>query len=315
MSNDVVRRRAGDCRRAEAVTVDYINMVMSTHPESPRRRPAHASLGTVAARIWLTAALLWAAPGVVVAANDSLVLLIQPILSAERTKQAFQPLADYLGRSADVRCVIATRPNFLAYWDTVRRREGYDLVLDAAHFTDYRIRKMGFHVLAKIPDSVSYTLLVPDTNPVIDPMELVGKSVATLGPPSIGAARLNSMFPNPARQPVIVEVQSVEEGMDLVLKRRVAGAILPTPIVSRQMAGGGGISVVATTEPIPHIALSAAPTVPSAVRERIRAALLSAHRVPDGQRMLAAIGFERFDPATPDMYADHGAILREYWGY
>ena len=290
-------------------------MEMSRYPESPRRRLAHASLGAVAACTWwLTAGLLWAAPGVVAAANDSLVLLIQPILSAERTKQAFQPLAEYLGRSAEMRCVISTQPNFLAYWDTVRRREGYHLVLDAAHFTDYRIQKLGFHVLAKIPDSVSYTLIVPDSDPVIDPMELIGKSVATLGPPSIGAARLSSMFPNPARQPVIVEVQSAEEGIELVLKRRVAGAILPTPIVSRQMAGGG-ISVVATTEPIPHIALSAAPTVPAAVRERIRAALLSAHRLPDGQRMLAAIGFERFDPATPEMYANHGSILREYWGY
>jgi hypothetical protein len=269
----------------------------------------------VAAWAWLVAGLLAVVPAGAAAADNSLVLLIQPILSADRTKQAFQPLADYLERNADVRCVIATRPNFLAYWDTVRRRDAYDLVLDAAHFTDYRIRKMGFHVLAKIPDSVSYTLLVPDTNPVIDPMELVGKTIATLGPPSIGAARLSSMFPNPVRQPVIVEVQSAEEGIDLVLKRRVAGAILPTPIVSRQMAGGGGISVVATTEPIPHIALSAAPSVPTVVRERIRTALLSAHRIADGQRMLAAIGFERFDPATPEMYVDHGAILREYWGY
>lgn len=290
-------------------------MVMCTHWDSARRRPARPCLGASAVRAGLTAVLLWAAPGVGAAASDSLVLLIQPILSAERTREAFQPLAEYLGRSADARCVIATQPNFLAYWDTVRRRDGYDLVLDAAHFTDYRIRKMGFHVLAKIPDSVSYTLIVPDANPLIDPMELVGKAVATLGPPSIGAARLSSMFPNPARQPIIVEVQSAEEGIELVLKRRVAGAILPTPIVSRQMAGGGGVSVVATTEPIPHIALSAAPTVPSAVRERIRAALLSAHRHPDGQRMLAAIGFERFDPATPDMYADQAAILREYWGY
>jgi hypothetical protein len=272
--------------------------------------------GTVAAaRAWLAAGLLATAPAGALAAEQALVLLIQPILSAERTKQAFQPLADYLERNADVRCVIATQPNFLAYWETVRRRDAYDLVLDAAHFTDYRIRKMGFHVLAKIPDSVSYTLLVPDTNPVIDPMELVGKTVATLGPPSIGAARLSSMFPNPVRQPVIVEVRSAEEGIELVVKRRVAGAILPTPIVSRQMAGGGGVSVVATTEPIPHIALSAAPGVPTVVRERIRTALLSAHRIADGQRMLAAIGFERFDPATPEMYADHGAILREYWGY
>jgi hypothetical protein len=31
--------------------------------------------------------------------------------------------------------------------------------------------------------------------------------------------------------------------------------------------------------------------------------------------MLAAIGFERFDPATPEMYANQGSVLKEYWGY
>ncbi len=249
------------------------------------------------------------------AADAPLVLLIQPILSEQQTQRAFQPLADFLAHVTDRRCVIATRPNFLAYWDTVRRGEGYDLVLDAAHFTDYRIRKLGFRVLAKIPDSVSYTLVVSDANPVIDPMELTGKTIATLGPPSIGATRLGSMFPNPVRQPSIVEVNNAEEGIALVLNGKAAGAILPTPLVSRQMAQAGGLSIVATTEPIPHIALSSGPNVPGAVRERLRSALLSAHRSEAGQRMLAAIGFERFDPATPEMYANQGSVLKEYWGY
>jgi hypothetical protein len=267
------------------------------------------------ARTLLAAGVMLVVPTPLPAASDALVLLVQPILSEGRTREAFQPLADFLTAAAGTPFAIVTRPNFLAYWDTVRRHGAYDLVLDAAHFTDYRIRKMGFRVLAKIPDDVSYTLIVPDGNPVIDPMELVGKTIATLGPPSIGAARLGSMFPNPVRQPAIVEIASAEEGMRLVLNGKVAGAILPTPIVSQQMTRAGGISVVATTEPIPHIALSAGPKVPIPTQERIRSALLAAHRNADGRRMLAAIGFERLDPATAEIYANHGTILREYWGY
>ncbi len=264
----------------------------------------------------ILAAILGLAPATGRAnAEEPLVLIIQPILSAERTRQAFQPLADYLGRVTGRPCEIRTLPNFLAYWEVIRRNRGYHLVLDAAHFTDYRVQKLSFRVLAKIPDTVSYSLIVHESNPVFDPIELTGRTIASLGPPSIGAARLNSLFLNPSRQPIIVEVESAEEAMDLLLKHNVQAAVLPTPLVSQQMAQGGGIYVVTTTEPIPHIALSAAPTVDAALVERIRTALLNADKTEEGRAMLKAINFPKFDPATPQMYAGHSNILKEYWGY
>ena len=247
------------------------------------------------------------------AAEPELVLLIQPILSEERTRQAFQPLADYIGAAAGRRCRIQTLPNFLAYWDVVRRGN-YDLALDAAHFTDYRAQKMGFTILAKIPDGVSYSVIVSDDQLVFDPQELAGKRVATLGPPSIGAARLNAMYPNPVRQPVSVEVGDSDAGVALLRQRKVDAAILPTPFVSQQM-GQGGIAVVLTTEPIPHIALSAAARVPNAVKESIRTALVRADRTDAGRNMLKQIGFERFDPATADIYTNQRNVLSQYWGF
>lgn len=253
--------------------------------------------------------------GAEAAADEPLVLIIQPILSAERTREAFRPLAEYLSRVTGRKCEIRTLPNFLSYWEVIRRNSGYHLVLDAAHFTDYRVQKMGFRVLAKIPDTVSYSLIVHESNPVFDPLELTGRTIATLGPPSIGAARLNSLFPNPSRQPIIVEVESAEEGMELLLRGNVQAAILPTPLVSQQMAQGGGIYVVTTTEPIPHIALSAAPSLDAVLVERIRTALLNADKTEEGRAMLKAINFPKFDPATAEIYAGHSKILKEYWGY
>jgi phosphonate transport system substrate-binding protein len=258
---------------------------------------------------------LWLALALPVTAAEPLVLLIQPILSEEQTRKAFKPLCEFIAQHTQRDCRIQTAPNFLAYWDTVRRNHGYDLALDAAHFTDYRMQKHGFQVLAKMPDSVSYSLIVPGDALVIEPDELIGKTIATLGPPSIGAARLNALYPNPSRQPRILDVNSVEEGVELVAKKRVQGAILPTPVVAQQQARGVSIQVVMTTEPIPHIALSASPTLDSALRERLRAALLDADRSDDGRRMLKNIGFARLDPAGPDLYANQSRLLREYWGY
>ncbi len=244
-----------------------------------------------------------------------LVFIIQPILNEEQTRKAYQPLADYLGKIAGKRVVIRTLPNFVAYWETMRLVNAYDLVLDAAHFTDYRIQKLGFKVLAKIPDTVSYSLIVGSGALVIDPIELIGKTVATPGAPSVGAARLNAMYPNPVRQPVIVDSGTAEEGIQMLVKNKVQAAIVPTPLVSQQMAQGGGISVVATTDPIPHIALSAAPRLNAEIREKIRAALVNAPNTEDGKKMLKDINFERFDPANEKIYAGQGTLLKEYWGY
>lgn len=255
-----------------------------------------------------TADILKAEPG-------DIVFVIQPILSEEQTKRAFQPLADYLSKASGKRVVIRTLPNFLAYWEVVRQDSGFHLVLDAAHFTDYRVKKLGFKVLAKLPDTVSYSLIVGSGALVIDPVELVGKTVATTGAPSIGAARLNAMYPNPVRQPIIVDSGTAEEGLEMVIKNKTQAAIVPTPLVSQRMAQGGGISVVTTTEPLPHIAFSASPKLDDATREKIRNALVNATKTEDGRKMLKDVNFERFDPATDQVYTGQGNILKEYWGY
>lgn len=269
--------------------------------------------------LWMLLALFLPMPAmsasVLKAEPGDLVLIIQPILTEEQTQRAYQPLAEYLGKVTGKRCVIRTLPNFLAYWEIARQDSGYHLVLDAAHFTDYRAQKMGFKVLAKIPDTVSYSLIVGSGALVIDPIELVGRTVATPGAPSIGAARLNAMFPNPVRQPIILDSGTAEEGIQMVLKNKAQAAIVPTPLVSQQMAQGGGISVVTTTEPIPHIALSASPKLEADVREKIRAAMVNAGNTEDGKKMLKGINFERFDPANEKIYAGQSSILKEYWGY
>lgn len=249
------------------------------------------------------------------AAPDQLVMIIQPALSEERTRQSFQPLADFISKVTGIPCVIRTSPNFLAYWSVITRNSGFDLALDAAHFADYRAQKFGFKILAKAPDTLTQSLVVHENDPVLDPEELIGKPVATLGPPSISAARLNSLYPNPLRQPIVVEVASFEDGIEKLVQRKVRGAILPTPLVAQQMARGVNLIVVTTTEPMPHTALSAAPTLDPALRDKIRAALLNARNTEEGRKMLEGIGFMAFDPATEAMYAGQSNLLKAYWGY
>lgn len=252
---------------------------------------------------------------IVKADSADLRLAIQPVLSEAATRTAFAPLANYLQTVTGKKVVIKTMPNFLSYWDLVRKPEQYDLSLDAAHFTDYRADKGEFEVLAKIPDFVSYSIVVRQENLVFEPSELTAKSIATLGAPSIGAARLSAMFPNPMRQPAMIEVSSSEIGMQKLLAGEVFAAILPTPIVSQYMGNNAPLSVVSTTEPIPHIALCASLKLDAATRDKIRVALLNAGNTEDGKKMLNGIGFPKFDPASKNIYQGQAQILKQYWGY
>lgn len=249
------------------------------------------------------------------ASDQELVLAIQPILSEANTRTAYQPLANYIEKVTGRKCTIKTTPNFLAYWSEVTRKRENMIYIDAAHFTAYRARKQGYHVLAKVPDAVSYSLIVNDSNLVFDPTELTAKRVATLGAPSIGAARLNGMFPNPVRQPIIVEVDNAEAGIKMLVENKVDAAIIPTPIVSRAMSQGTAISVVTTTEPMPHIAVSTSPDIDDATASKIRQALLEANNRTDGQAMLKNIGFPKFDPANGGIYKDQDNVLKTYWGF
>ena len=277
------------------------------HP-NPGHRPA-------ARHALLVAGVLWLLCAHALADNGRLILAIQPTQSTATTHAVYQPLADYISKVTGKTCVLLTHPDFFAYWHTIRQGKGYDLALDEAHFTDYRIQKLSFTVLVKMPAMVTYSLVVKGKKRNVHPGQLAGRRIATLGIPSVGAARLNAIFPNPTRQPITIETDSVEEAMQLLLDGKVVTAILPTPYVNQQIASGANIRVVLLTEPIPHIALSAAPSMDAGTRDTLRKALLDAGKTPDGRHMLQAMTIEKFDPATAAIYVGQSRILAEYWGY
>jgi len=267
------------------------------------------ALRTAASRL-TTYLLLILTLGAASARAAPLKLVVQPILPAAQTRQVYGALASYLSQATGRRIQLVTAQNFLTYWETMKRGDTYDLILDAAHFTDFRDERMGYKVLAKIPDTVSYSLVTRSDKPLFTD-ELVGKRVATLPPPSLGAVRLSEMFPHPMRQPILVRVKDSVKAIQMVLKGEVVGAIVPTPLLNEY----SNLNVVATTPPVPHIALSAAPGVDTRTREAIRRALLNANKTPQGKHMLQVLKFQRFVAADNSTYKGYGHLLKGVWGY
>lgn len=247
------------------------------------------------------------------AEDDALVMLIQPLPREERIGVSFQPLARYIETLTGRRCTIQIPPNFPAYWD-VLRRNNYDIALDGPHFTDYRAQKLGFHVLAKIPDTASYSLITRHGSRVLDPALLVGRRIASLGLLSMGATRLSAMFPNPVRQPVLLDVRTADEAIEMLLDKRVEAAFLPTAVVDAHLRHGG-FAVILTTEPGARLMLSTSARVAPEMRDTIRDGLLHATETEAGRAMLEALELPRFEPATPESFANQRNVLKSYWGY
>ncbi len=233
-------------------------------------------------------------------------LSVQPILSREKVLEVYQPLADYLSSRTGETIRIKAHRNFLAYWASMRNKNDFDFVLDAAHFTDYRLQKMGYHLLARLPDTVSFSLVTREDNLIFEVDDLLLKKVASLAPPSIGALRLFQLFPDPMRQPHIVYARDSADAIRQVLDGKAFAAMVPTSLV----ASYEQLNTVLTTEPIVHMGFSASPDVPQALRERVKQALLSASRTPSGQKLLQKLNLPGFVTASAENYKGYARLLK-----
>ncbi|RMG59774.1 MAG: phosphate/phosphite/phosphonate ABC transporter substrate-binding protein [Gammaproteobacteria bacterium] len=269
---------------------------------------AHAPIA-VRLSCWLFGiALLVALPAQAMA--GTLRFIVQPIQDRATTLKHYKPLADYLSRTTGEDVELEAAINFLTYWQGIRKGK-YDLVLDAAHFTDYRMEKLGYIPLAKVPGTVSYSLVTHPDTLIFEPEELIGKKVATAGAPSLGSLRLQALFPNPIRQPQIIEVPNAAEALRRVENGEVTAAIVPTPL----LANHPDLNVVLTTDPAPHVTFSVSPKVPAEVREKLRKALLALGTTEEGRKVLQAINFPGIEPADPKRYQGYERLLSQTWGY
>ncbi len=236
--------------------------------------------------------------------------IIQPILPAKKTEVAYAPLIAYLNEKTGHTFELETASNFLSYWQEMKKGK-YDVVVDAAHLTDYRAQKMGYRPTAKVLNVVSFTLVTGEDVFAFEPSELVGKRIASLASPSRGALTLDAFFDNPVRQPILLEVTNAQEAIDKVLNKSAHGAIIPTPLAGANPQ----LNIVTTEEQWPHMALSVSPDVPEDVATALQTALLEASNSPKGQTMLEQINLPGFEKADSNLYRGYSDILKSFWGY
>jgi len=238
-------------------------------------------------------------------------LAVQPIFSKDKTITFYQPLASYLSQATGHEIKIFASANFVSYWEELRSNKKYDLALDAAHFTNYRVKNLNYTVLAKIADTVSYSLITNEEDTYFDAEELIGQRIATSASPSIGGVRLLSLYPNPTRQPVFIGTNNFQDTLTKLKTKKVTAALIPTPFIS----GDSSVNTIMVTEPIPHMAISASSRVNKTIQDKIRKALLEANTSTEGKQLYQQLNLSGFEKANNLTYVGYERLLQDVWGY
>lgn len=233
-------------------------------------------------------------------------LAIQPILPPAEIKVQYKPLTDYLSAATGDTITLSAFSSFKSYFRSMKRKNGFDMVLDAAHFTNYRADKMNYSVLVKLPDTVSFSLVTGPDLLVFDAEELIPYKITTMVSPAIGGLRLKEIYPDPENSPAIVRAFNSNDAVDQVLDGRADAAMIPTPLVGKYE----NLNTVLTTDPIPHMAFSVSPDIPQSVANKLRKALVEATDTEEGRKMLSALSVTNFVTTSNDEYAGFGNILQ-----
>jgi len=231
-------------------------------------------------------------------------------LSPTQAAVRYKPLLDYLGEVTGQKVRLYALPNALAHWEMMRR-QGFDLVLDNPAFTGYRVSKMNYTVIGKLPDVLSFTLVTNVDEMMFEPEELIGRKVASLPSPSLTGLRLNEIYANPMRQPIFLKVNTHAEALELVTKGQVQGAMVPTGMVTNLQ----NLNPIYTTSQMPAPGFSVSSSVTPELRDKIRQALLGAHKTDAGRAMLVSLNVPRLEAANNATYAGIETMLEELFGY
>lgn len=287
----------------------FLTLTLLTHPSMHKDTDTMRISPSSRILVRLAALLLLALPAALQAAG--LRFSVPPFLPQGEMKTEYGKMTEYLSKSVGTPIELVTSASYLAYWDTMRKGAGYELVMDNAPMIDFLAQRQGYKVLAKVNGVVSISLVTRGDAAILDPQELLGKPVAAIASPNLSALVMFQMFPNPVRLPDFKYASNAREAIEMVLKGKAVAALVPTPIATQY----DNLNVVTSSSQFPHLAVAAAPSVPTELQAKIRQALLDAHKTAEGQAMLKTLNTSGFEAASNATYAGQAELLKGTYGY
>lgn len=219
------------------------------------------------------------------AADDTLIFTAAPRGDLKLETSSYQPVADYLSKVIGRKVVYEFSDNWLLYEQNMVQ-DKYDIVFDGPHFVSWRIEHLNHVPMVKLPQPHVWVVIGKKGDAPTNINALTGRPVCAPAPPNFGTLTLETLFPNPVRQPYIVQTKGWREGFDGVVQGRCVATILPLTNWHKFDAEGTKTKIVYQHRAYPNQAITvSAKRFSPEMQAKIRAALLS----PEGQEAMKAL--------------------------
>jgi ABC-type phosphate/phosphonate transport system substrate-binding protein len=257
------------------------------------------------------------APAFRLTENNELVLSAAPREDDAEAEALYGPVAEYLSTVLGKKVVFKHAGNWGVY-QGLMQKGAYDIVFDGPHFNSWRVERAQHNVLVKIPGEHVFVVLVKkDNDKIREVKQLAGRSICAHAPPNLGTLTALNEFDNPARQPIIVNIDGWKEIYQGMLANKCVAAVVPLKIHEKfEKESGHQAKIVFRGATLPDNAISAGPRLSAQDQEKITRALLS----PEGEKATAKLrekyaAKKSFSAANNKEFAGLGAYLRNEWGY
>lgn len=248
--------------------------------------------------------------------SHELILGAAPREDEDEARALYGPLADYLGKALGRKVVFKPAGSWGAY-QGLMQKGAYDLVFDGPHFNAWRIDRTQHNVLVKVPGEHVFVVVVRKENDKVRELrQLAGRTLCGHAPPNLGTLTALNEFDNPARQPLIVNIDGWKEIHQGLLAGKCVAAVLPLKQLEKFEKDSTQTRIVFRGRTLPDNALSASPRVTAADREKIVRALIS----PEGELATARLR-QKYAAGRPlavasnQEFAGLGHYLQNEWGF
>lgn len=264
---------------------------------------------------WKITAFCIALLGVWPPAHADLVFAAPPRETGAQGSVAYEPIAGFLAKLTGQKVVYTHSDNWLSYQSDMRKG-AYDIVFDGPQFIAWRMARLQHVPLVKLPGQLSFVVIVKKGDLRIKTMgDLAGHTLCGFAPPNLATLTAQYEFPNPSRQPLIIETKSFKDAYNGVIAGKCTAAVLQAKLFKDLDAQAQAARVIFTSKPLPNQAFSAGPRVTAEMRAKIMQSLLS----PEGRQATQAL-LEKFKAtewmsATPEEYQGLDVLLRDIWGF
>ena len=237
---------------------------------------------------------------------------------AAKETAVYGPIARYLSKATGKNIVYKHPDNWLNYQNQMQKGN-YDLVFDGPHFIGWRMDKVQHQPLAKLPGKLSFVVFVKNDNKEVNnPSDLAGRTLCGLAPPNLATLTMYNQFPNPMRQPLVVEVKSFPAGYKKVMEGGCTAGVMRDKLFNKLQSQNGNLGrVIWSSNGTANQGFSAGPKFSESEKVSLAKSLLAADATPHMDKF-----FERFSkknkallPANTQEYAGLGILLRDVWGF